>query len=392
LVHLEIELQANLTVYIDEIRMGSTLAEDVFHILKDGSEVLLYARGQVINSPIQLQRLRSAGVKTILVDLNIPGLELNSNNHCSDEVIADFGELRSGVKSARRNDQLLRENLNTFFERVQDSKQVMFGDIEGPIKQLLLQNRKNPDLALAMVSLRELMPYVYKHSINISNLMVKFALFQNPDSTANELYDYALCGLIHDIGMLHCFSDKDNLQSREFNKLEEFQMHPEFGREIVKTMSGISANTRMAIGQHHERLSGSGFPYGLKGDEINYLSYVTGICDSYESLVTDQSYRKALSPAVAVKLMQSWGGREFSRELVDSFLASFGQWPVGSPVELNNGIRGVVAMSSGEDDSKPVVCFKEDNKLTLLDLADPAYTISRGVHPKNVDLPLTEIF
>ena len=88
MVHLEIELQANLTVYIDEIRMGSTLAEDVFHILKDGSEVLLYARGQVINSPIQLQRLRSAGVKTILVDLNIPGLELNSNNHCSDEVIA----------------------------------------------------------------------------------------------------------------------------------------------------------------------------------------------------------------------------------------------------------------------------------------------------------------
>lgn len=94
--------------------------------------------------------------------------------------------------------------------------------------------------------------------------------------------------------------------------------HPVFGREMVEQTFMKEAGP--IIEQHHERLDGSGYPYGLSGDEILTESYIVAVADAYDAMTSNRPYRRALSHNEAVEELTRFAGQRYPSEIIRAFL------------------------------------------------------------------------
>ncbi|MFN5880669.1 MAG: HD-GYP domain-containing protein, partial [Burkholderiales bacterium] len=94
--------------------------------------------------------------------------------------------------------------------------------------------------------------------------------------------------------------------------------------------------------QHHERLDGSGYPRGLKGDAISLFGRMAAIADCYTGLISPRAYAMASSPHEAMTSLCEWAGVSFDGPLVEQFIQAMTAWPAGSLVELDSGEVAVV--------------------------------------------------
>lgn len=144
--------------------------------------------------------------------------------------------------------------------------------------------------------------YTSGHSVRVSNLSIKMydALgFNDKDEREN----LRIGGLLHDIGKIGV---PDTILKSP-NPLSEddiylIQKHPSVGYDICKPLDKLEGSIPVII-EHHERLDGSGYPYGLKSGEISMIAQIAMIPDIYDALTTQRSYRGAMSHAQAIKIL-----------------------------------------------------------------------------------------
>jgi HD-GYP domain-containing protein (c-di-GMP phosphodiesterase class II) len=114
------------------------------------------------------------------------------------------------------------------------------------------------------------------------------------------------------------------------------------GLEALGQGMKLAPEIEAGIAQHHERLDGSGYPKGLKDEEISLYGRIAGIADSYAALVTPRAYANPLAPQDALMNLYQWAGTSFHAPLVEQFVQAIGVFPVGSLVELSTGEVSVV--------------------------------------------------
>lgn len=141
-----------------------------------------------------------------------------------------------------------------------------------------------------------------KHGIMVSNLT--FFIAQKLGLPKEECYEYAVAGMLHDIGKLRLSS---YLYGRNSNGMliEEIQymrMHSQLGCDILKN-SGYSANILQAVLYHHEHFDGSGYPENLKGDRIPVGARILKVADSFVALISERPYREAFDKDNAISIM-----------------------------------------------------------------------------------------
>ena len=112
---------------------------------------------------------------------------------------------------------------------------------------------------------------------------------------------------------------------------------------------------------HHEKPDGSGYPLGLKSEQISEIGSMAAIIDVYDALSTKRVYKEAWEPSQALKSMVQWGEGAFNQPLLMQFIRYLGVYPVGTWVILKSGKIGFV-LSLNEDKLKPVVQLKLDLK------------------------------
>ncbi len=140
---------------------------------------------------------------------------------------------------------------------------------------------------------------------------------QLSDSQLDEL---TLLASLHDIGKIaipnEILMKKGKLLRKEWDILRK---HPEIGYRIASASSELApiANT---IFSHHEWWDGSGYPQGLKGEEIPLISRIVAIIDAYDAMTNDRPYRKAISHEEATEELRRCAGTQFDPKLVEFFI------------------------------------------------------------------------
>jgi HD-GYP domain-containing protein (c-di-GMP phosphodiesterase class II) len=128
-------------------------------------------------------------------------------------------------------------------------------------------------------------------------------------------------GVLHDIGKikipLKLLNKKEKLSKEEF---EIIKLHPLLGYDIVKNVDSISENVKLAVLMHHEKENGSGYPNGLKGQDIPLYAKICAIADIYDALTTNRAYKKKITPTHAFKILRSMAGDHLNVELLLIFL------------------------------------------------------------------------
>ena len=122
--------------------------------------------------------------------------------------------------------------------------------------------------------------------------------------------------VMHDVGKIgvpeHIIHKPDKLTDDEF---EQVRLHPVVGERIVSQLA-FMAGSLDAIRSHHERLDGSGYPDGLRGDEVPLFARIVGVADAYDAMTSERPYRRPMTQADAVAELQRCSGTQFDPDCV----------------------------------------------------------------------------
>lgn len=215
--------------------------------------------------------------------------------------------------------------------------------------------------------------------------------------TEEELEDLSLGALFHDIGELNV-PGKILLKRRNLSPSERdiYRQHPKFGRDTMKKFHGFPPASLQVIYQHHERLDGSGYPMGLKGEHaIGMLSKIVMAVDWYDDVCNDADPDIRLTPSEALSHLFVKQKAVFWNEAVVALIRILGVYPPGSLVRLNEGQIGMVVSINERARMRPfVILYAEqaiDEPPAVLDLEEHDHlSITQNLKPRDVPSRIRE--
>ena len=230
--------------------------------------------------------------------------------------------------------------------------------------QLLTQDDGSVSVFDMLLNMRNIDDSVYAHCIDvalISNMLAKWLHFSEEDQIMATS-----CGLFHDVGKFMLPQDvlrkPGKLTSQEF---EIIKTHTIEGFHLLGKYSNIPQTVKNAALKKKKKCDGSGYPYGLKGNEIDRFSKIVTIADIFDAMTSDRVYRKAMCPFSVIKAFEDEGIQKYEMKYILTFLENVANSYLNHRVSLTNGLEGNVIFINKDDYSRPVV-LTEDNQIINL--------------------------
>lgn len=351
-------------IYINKAQPGMVLLEDII----DSHGNFLLEKGTVLDEN-KINRLMKLGVRRIFVE----GKEESSPPVNCNENKTTYGLESLTYQESLANSEFILNDIaekgEFTTENLALSKQVINHLVEDIMEnRVVLENKENiyhlnniidnlveQDVLMHDVEMiRNHDEYTFVHSVNVSAMAVIIGLAFDYD--VNELKKLGLAALLHDIGKIKVDSALINKPGK-LTAEEKLIMnkHSQYTYELLRERSEIDEAVALAAYQHHEKFDGTGYPQGLKGEEIVPFARIIAVADVYDALVTDRSYRKSMMSYVAAEIIQASCYTHFDPVVVKAFMQNIIIYPVGSMVELSTGEKGIVCRINPSMPARPVV-------------------------------------
>lgn len=181
-----------------------------------------------------------------------------------------------------------------------------------PVFHLLSEEIKK--LSEIRIKVEEKDMYTYEHDLRLQVYSYKVA--ERLGLSKEVIRNLSYSAVFHDLGKINVpieiLNKPGKLTKEEF---EFIKKHPEDGVKIVKNT--FIEDCGLGILQHHERLDGSGYPFGLKDNEICIEAKIIGVVDTYDAMTSDRPYRSGMDPKVAFSEIKGLAGKHYDKKVVD---------------------------------------------------------------------------
>lgn len=340
-------------VPLECIRENSILGKNIY--TNDG-QVLL--RAGIRLTDILLKKIRDLKIFSLYIideysaseieDIIKPELRQKSISFIK-EVFSDIERISCSYKFEKRKIDEYSKKEQDYFNRI--------GELAEELLNTVLNNR---NILLYLVDIKSMDNYTYSHCVNVAiiSIIIGISLKLNK----SDLIDLCIGALIHDIGKT--FIPQEILQKPGKLTPEEFEIiksHPELGYDFLNNFLILRPQVKSIVIQHHERFDGYGYPYGISGNDINYLARIVSIADVYDALTSDRPYKKALSPSDALEYIMSNAGTSFDFDIVNVFSKVIITYPKGTIVSLSNGETAIVEKTLPSFPLRPVIKILKSN-------------------------------
>ncbi|SHG41990.1 HD-GYP domain-containing protein [Ornithinibacillus halophilus] len=328
------------------IKPGAILGQTIFN--ENG--VVLLQKGMYLSQNI-LHRLQRHGISYVYV------VDKTTSDIQAKSVISD--ELRNTTTQTMRN---IFTELNgsdvVKHSFILDKQQ---GKLASIVSQIVgeIQSHGESISMLADIFLSD--DYILQHSLNVT--VYSLAIGQAMNLNANQLSELGIGALLHDIGK--GLIDKNILNKPGKLTDEEFEImktHTTMGYNILRKQQSISTVVAHCAYQHHERLNGSGYPRGIKGDQIHLYAKIIGVADVFDAVTSNRVYREAMLPNEGLEVLYAGAMDLFDKDMVEAFKNSIAIYPNGVSVQLSDNRIGVVVRQNKHLCDRPIIRILEDGK------------------------------
>ena len=278
-------------------------------------------------------------------------------------------------------------------------------DLEVVVDGMVDSVLRNSTAMSLLIRMQKIDDYTHAHSLATSMWALIFGRHLGLDRKSLKLL--GLGGLLLDVGKTKLPEELLKAPGKLTDVARtHLQSHVKLGVDLLNANDSIDARVVDMVATHHERFDGSGYPNGLKGNQIPVFGRIAGIVDSYAAMSSERPYGQAMSSYDAMREFKSLADKSFQAELVEQFIQAIGIFPAGTLVELSTGEIAVVLKEHRTTRLLPEVAIILDASRRKLDdfrivdlgdqpeekLATSGIWIKRGLNPGEFDINLDDYF
>lgn len=251
--------------------------------------------------------------------------------------------------------------IENIFEQIRHNKnkRIPMLEVRNEVIPFIQQVSEKNDFYGVLAALQSKDDYTYRHNVAVgilSTLLGKWLKLKPED-----LSMLTIAATLHDIGKMRI---PDELLTRPGPlTAEEYQLmkkHTTYGYEMIRDTIGTNHLQALVALQHHERMDGSGYPFGVLGNRITDFSKIVAVADVFHAMTSDRFYRKA-SPLYEVLLqMEESVFGKLDPYICRVFINKLMQSMIGNEVELTDGRTGKIIMILATDPLRPLVNIDDD--------------------------------
>ncbi|GLB58977.1 HD-GYP domain-containing protein [Cytobacillus sp. NCCP-133] len=349
-----------MRVPIQELQEGCILSEDVFSMTNRP----IVSRKTVLTSELigilKAFLIEEAVVERTLVNgmAFIPAEGIVENPNISETKENDSSFLDTfliGVKKYKKE-----------FQAWQSGLPIDIAKIRNIMIPLIDKMEKSPSDIFTLHHFSTNEDYLFQHAVAVG--LISSFIGKKLNLNKGEVVQLALGGCLADSGMAkisHGILQKStSLSSEEF---EEIKGHCSHSFKMVQNLSLLRESTKIGIIQHHERLDGSGYPFGEQSSKINQTGKIIAVADAFHAMTSQRLYRRKQSPFKVLEMLIQDSFGKYDIQSIQALGSGIMTFSIGSRVKLSDGQIGEILFVDDKSPTRPLVKIEETDELVHLE-------------------------
>lgn len=350
-----------MRIRIDKLTSNMIIAEDIF----SETGLLILPKGYAISDVDQINTLLKKNkirfIKVITLEEEELKDEKSEESVFVDRYDAKEREIKEFVEGFSNVVERFQEEINKSLVGKSEKKALL----QIISENLVSSDKKNTNIFQLLQKFKNEDDITFLHCNSVS--LISYTIGKWLNLSDEDLENLSIAGLLADVGKFSV--PKEILEKKGPLTFEEFEViktHVEKSVEIIEKY-GFNQNIIDAVKFHHEKIDGSGYPFGLKSDQIPYLSKIIAIADMFVALTSKRPYRDKLTPFQSVKILEMDYIQKLDISILSEFSKRIAKRYLGNPVILNDGRNGEILFINNLAPLRPIIQLENGE---LIDLSD----------------------
>lgn len=195
---------------------------------------------------------------------------------------------------------------------------------------------------------------IYRHGVNVAALSTILGKWLGIQGGDINLLTYS--AVLHDFGKVKINQDiLDKPKELTAVEFKEIKTHPTIGYNYIKQIPFLDKSVSYGVLMHHERLDGSGYPLGLKDNQIHQFARIIAIADVFDAINSDRRYKKSRGPFEALEIIKKESLGRLDYEYCNVFINHVVNYYMGESALLNNGKVCKIVQIDANDLTRPLL-------------------------------------